>query len=44
MCIRDSYNLGAKAIVGEPIVEGDVIYFMDSDGALQSVTVESENG
>ena len=38
------YNLGAKAIVGEPIVEGNVIYFMDSDGALQSVTVERENG
>jgi len=37
------FSLGANAIVGEPIVDGNVIYFMDSDGALQSITVSGES-
>lgn len=37
------FNLGANAIVGEPIVDGNLIYFIDSDGALQSLTVSGES-
>lgn len=33
------HSLGAKTIIGEPIVDGDSIYFMDSDGDLQSIFV-----
>lgn len=34
-----SHKLGAQAILGEPIVDSNNIYFMDSDGAVQSVTI-----
>ncbi len=33
------HRLGAKSIVGEAIVEGDNIFFTDSDGDLQSIQV-----
>ncbi|MBX2846687.1 MAG: outer membrane protein assembly factor BamB [Acidiferrobacterales bacterium] len=34
-----SHTLGAQEIVGKPIVDSNVIYFMDSDGAVQSVSI-----
>ena len=33
------HGLGAKTIIGEPIVDSDIIYFMDSSGNLQSITI-----
>lgn len=33
------HKLGANAIIGEPIVDSDIIYFMDSDGAIQSISI-----
>lgn len=35
------HGLGARNIIGEPIVDGDTAYFMDSDGALRSLNVLS---
>ena len=37
------HSLGAKNIIGEPIVDGDTTYFMDSDGALRSLNVLSRS-
>jgi outer membrane protein assembly factor BamB len=37
------HKLGAKTIVGEPIVDSDTIYFIDSNGDLQSVSVVSKS-
>ena len=39
-----SHNIGATAIVGEPIVDSGRIYFIDSDGDLQSISVVSNTG
>ena len=36
------HKLGAKNIVGEPIVDSDTVYFIDTDGDLQSVSVLSK--
>ncbi|MEO0367452.1 MAG: outer membrane protein assembly factor BamB [Pseudomonadota bacterium] len=36
------HGLGAKTIVGEPIVDSDTIYFIDSDGTLRSLNVLSQ--
>lgn len=33
------HRLGAKSIVGEPIVDSDIVYLLDSSGALQSLSV-----
>lgn len=33
------HKLGAKTIVGEPIVDSDTIYFIDSSGDLQSISI-----
>jgi len=33
------HKLGAKNIVGEPIVDADTIYFIDSSGSLQSLSI-----
>ena len=33
------HSLGAQTIIGEPIVDSDIIYFMDSSGTLQSITI-----
>jgi len=33
------HNLGAKTIIGEPIVDSDIVYFLDSNGSLQSVSI-----
>jgi outer membrane protein assembly factor BamB len=33
------HKLGANNIVGEPIVDSDTIYFIDSNGSLQSVSI-----
>lgn len=33
------HKLGAKNIIGEPIVDGDNIFFIDSDGDLQSLSI-----
>jgi len=33
------HRLGAKNIVGEPIVDSDTIYLIDTDGNLQSISV-----
>ncbi|MEM7357844.1 MAG: outer membrane protein assembly factor BamB [Pseudomonadota bacterium] len=37
------HKLGAKNVVGEPIVDSDTIYFIDTDGTLQSVSVISKS-
>ena len=36
------HKLGASTIVGEPVVEADTIYFLDSNGSLQSLSVLSK--
>lgn len=36
------HSLGAEAIVGESIVNTDEIVFMDSDGAVQSISIVSD--
>ncbi len=33
------HNLGATTVIGEPIVDGDIIYFMESDGELHSISI-----
>ena len=38
------HKLGASSIIGEPIVDSDVIYFMDSDGSVQSISIDSNAG
>ena len=37
------HRLGAKTIIGEAIVEGENVYFIDSDGSLQSVSIHSKD-
>ena len=37
------HKLGSKTIVGEPIVDSDTIYFIDSSGDLQSISVISKS-
>ena len=37
------HGLGAKSIIGEPIVDGDTVFFMDSDGSLRSLNVLVQN-
>ncbi|NNC99705.1 MAG: outer membrane protein assembly factor BamB [Gammaproteobacteria bacterium] len=37
------HKLGAKNIVGEPIVDSDTIYFVDSDGNLQSLSIVNKS-
>ena len=38
------HGMGAKTIVGEPIVDADTIYFMDSSGNVQSLSVAPKAG
>lgn len=33
------HKLGATTIVGEPVVDSDTIYFLDSSGSLQSISI-----
>ena len=33
------HKLGAKSIIGEPIVDSDTVYFIDSAGRLQSLSI-----
>lgn len=33
------HNLGAKTIIGEPAVDSDTIFILDSDGTLQSLSI-----
>jgi len=33
------HNLGAKTIIGEPVVDVDTVYFLDSSGSLQSISI-----
>lgn len=33
------HNLGAKTIIGEPVVDADTVYLIDSDGKLQSISI-----
>ena len=35
------HSLGAKSIVGDPIVESDSVLFIDSSGSLQSLRVSA---
>jgi len=37
------HSLGARTIVGDPIVDADTIYFIDSSGSLQSVSIVSSS-
>ncbi len=37
--IVGKHSLGANTIIGEPIVDSDVVYFLDSDGSLQSISI-----
>jgi outer membrane protein assembly factor BamB len=37
--IVGKHSLGAKTIIGEAIVDSDVVYFLDSDGNLQSISI-----
>lgn len=41
--IVGKHNLGAKTIIGEPIVDSDIVYFLDSDGSLQSISIVSKS-
>lgn len=34
------HSLGAKTIIGEPLVDGNSVFILDSDGALQSFSIE----
>ena len=36
------HSLGAKTIIGEPIVDGNLVFVLDSDGSLQSFSIESK--
>ncbi len=38
------HSFGARSIVGEPIVEDDKVFLLDSDGALQSISIERREG
>lgn len=40
--IVGKHRLGAERIVGEPTVEGNTLVFLDSDGAIQSITIQGE--
>jgi len=33
------HKLGSKTIIGEPIVDSDIVYFLDSNGSMQSISV-----
>jgi outer membrane protein assembly factor BamB len=33
------HNLGATTIIGESVVDADTVYFLDSDGSLQSISI-----
>lgn len=33
------HNLGASTIIGEPVVDADTVYFLDSNGSLQSISI-----
>ncbi len=37
--IVGTHSLGAKTIIGEPIVDSDIVYFLDSSGSLQSISI-----
>lgn len=37
--IVGKHSLGAKTIIGEPIVDSDIVYFLDSDGSMQSISI-----
>ncbi len=37
------HKLGASTIVGEPVVDADTIYFLDSSGSLQSLSVVNKS-
>jgi len=37
------HSIGAKTIVGEPIVDADTFIFIDSDGRLQSLSILSQS-
>jgi outer membrane protein assembly factor BamB len=41
--IVGKHSLGAKTIIGEPIVDSDIVYFLDSDGSLQSISIVNKN-
>ena len=34
------HSLGAKTIIGEPLIDGGTVYILDSDGSLQSLSIE----
>jgi len=36
------HNLGARTIVGEPLVDENNVYFIDSDGSLQSIKISNK--
>ncbi len=38
------HSLGAKTIIGEPLVDGNTVFILDSDGSLQSFSVERRDG
>ncbi len=40
--IVGKHKLGASTIIGEPIVDSDVVYFLDSNGSLQSISIVSK--
>ena len=33
------HSLGASTIIGEPVVDADTVYFLDSSGSLQSISI-----
>ena len=36
------HNLGATTIVGEAVVDADTVYFLDSNGSLQSISINNK--
>jgi len=36
------HSLGARTIIGDPIVDADTFYFIDSDGNLQSLSLQTD--
>ncbi|MFT6032105.1 MAG: outer membrane protein assembly factor BamB [Arenicella sp.] len=41
--IVGKHKLGAKTIIGEPVVDSDIVYFLDSGGSLQSISIVNKS-
>jgi len=37
------HSLGASTIIGQPVVDGGNVYFLDANGSVQSITISEES-